>query len=44
MRIVGTEERDYVSGCHPSEIWEITQQEWRERKVRREKQGISELG
>jgi ribosomal-protein-alanine N-acetyltransferase len=32
MRIVGREERDYVSGRHPSEIWEITQQEWRERK------------
>jgi RimJ/RimL family protein N-acetyltransferase len=44
MRIVGTEARDYVSGRHPSEIWEITQQEWRDRKVRIEKQGISELG
>jgi ribosomal-protein-alanine N-acetyltransferase len=32
MRIAGTKERDYVSGRHPSEIWEITQQEWRERR------------
>jgi RimJ/RimL family protein N-acetyltransferase len=35
MRIVGREERDYVSGRHPTEIWEITQQEWRERKRQR---------
>jgi ribosomal-protein-alanine N-acetyltransferase len=34
MRVVATEERDYVSGRHPSEIWEITQQEWRERKTK----------
>jgi ribosomal-protein-alanine N-acetyltransferase len=32
MRIVGREERDYVSGRRPTEIWEITQQEWRQRK------------
>jgi RimJ/RimL family protein N-acetyltransferase len=32
MRMVGTEERDYVSGRLPSEIWEITAAEWRARK------------
>jgi hypothetical protein len=26
--MVGTEERDYVSGRLPSEIWEITADEW----------------
>ena len=29
MRIVGVEERAYVSGRHPAEIWEITADEWR---------------
>lgn len=33
MRLVATEERDYVSGRLPSEIWEITAQEWRARKA-----------
>jgi [ribosomal protein S5]-alanine N-acetyltransferase len=28
MRIVATEERDFVSGRHPCEIWEITAGEW----------------
>ena len=32
MRVVATEERDYVSGRFPSEIWEITAEEWRARK------------
>ena len=32
MRLVATEERDYVSGRLPSEIWEITGEEWRARK------------
>jgi [ribosomal protein S5]-alanine N-acetyltransferase len=32
MRLVATEERDYVSGRLPSEIWEITAEEWRARK------------
>lgn len=31
MRLVATEERDYVSGRFPSEIWEITAEEWRSR-------------
>jgi len=29
MRLVGTTERDYVCGRLPSEIWELTSNEWR---------------
>ena len=29
MRLVGVEEKDFVSGRLPSEIWEITAEEWR---------------
>lgn len=32
MRVIGREDRDYVSGRLPSEIWEITAEEWRQRK------------
>ena len=32
MRLVSMEDRDYVSGRLPSEIWEITAEEWRARK------------
>ena len=32
MRLVGTEERDYVCGRLLSEIWEITAEEWRTRR------------
>jgi RimJ/RimL family protein N-acetyltransferase len=32
MRLVAVEDRDYVSGRFPSEIWEITAGEWRARK------------
>ncbi len=32
MRVIATEERDYVCGRLPSEIWEITAEEWRARK------------
>ena len=32
MRVVGTEERDYVSGRLLTEIWEITADEWRTRR------------
>src|ERR1700738_3726183 len=32
MRLVATEDRDYVSGRLPSEIREITAEEWRARK------------
>jgi ribosomal-protein-alanine N-acetyltransferase len=28
MRVIATEERGYVSGRFPSEIWEITAEEW----------------
>ncbi|MBI1182521.1 MAG: GNAT family N-acetyltransferase [Alphaproteobacteria bacterium] len=31
MRVVATEERDFVSGRLPTEIWEITRNEWRTR-------------
>ena len=32
MRVIGREDRDYVSGRLPSEIWEITAEEWRTAK------------
>jgi ribosomal-protein-alanine N-acetyltransferase len=32
MRLVGTIERDYVSGRLPTELWEITAKEWRARR------------
>ena len=32
MRVVTVEERDYVSGRLPSEVWEITAEEWRARQ------------
>jgi [ribosomal protein S5]-alanine N-acetyltransferase len=32
MRMVALEDRDYVSGRLPSEIWEITREEWLARK------------
>ena len=35
MRIVAREERDYVSGRLPSEIWEITAEEWNARSKRK---------
>jgi RimJ/RimL family protein N-acetyltransferase len=35
MRLVGTMEKDYVSGRLPTEIWEITAGEWRAGKARR---------
>ena len=28
MRLVATEERDFVAGRQPSEMWEITADEW----------------
>ena len=34
MRVVKTEERDYVCGRLPSEIWEITAEEWEAHKRR----------
>lgn len=35
MRIISSGERDYVSGRLPSDIWEITAEEWRARKQQR---------
>jgi RimJ/RimL family protein N-acetyltransferase len=35
MRVVATEEREYVSGRLPSEIWEITAEEWHDRRKSR---------
>jgi len=32
MRVIAREDRDYVSGRLPSEIWEITAEEWLQRK------------
>lgn len=32
MRVIGTEERDYVSGRFLTEIWEITADEWKARR------------
>jgi len=32
MRIIGTEEREYVAGRLPGEIWEITADEWHARR------------
>ena len=34
MRVVATEEREFVSGRLPSEIWEITADEWHARRIR----------
>ncbi|MCU1255391.1 MAG: hypothetical protein JWM83_1690 [Candidatus Angelobacter sp.] len=33
MRVVATEEHEYVSGRFPTEIWEITAEEWRANKA-----------
>ncbi|MGD0732521.1 MAG: GNAT family N-acetyltransferase, partial [Terracidiphilus sp.] len=35
MRMVALGEQDYVCGRLPSEVWEITAEEWREWKARR---------
>jgi len=35
MRVVSSEQRDYVSGRLPSELWKITAEEWRARKHER---------
>ncbi|MDE3187247.1 MAG: GNAT family N-acetyltransferase [Acidobacteriota bacterium] len=34
MRLIGTEERDYVSGRLRADVWEITAEEWRAWKTR----------
>jgi RimJ/RimL family protein N-acetyltransferase len=33
MRMIATEERDYVSGRLPTEIWSITAEEWRRHRA-----------
>ncbi|MGA2851628.1 MAG: GNAT family N-acetyltransferase [Terracidiphilus sp.] len=33
MRVVGVEDRDYIAGRIPAEIWEITAEEWRSWKA-----------
>jgi ribosomal-protein-alanine N-acetyltransferase len=33
MRLIATLERDYVSGRLPAEIWEITAEEWRAKRI-----------
>jgi ribosomal-protein-alanine N-acetyltransferase len=35
MRVIAVQERDYVSGRLPSELWEITAEEWHAYKLRR---------
>lgn len=35
MRLVGIEEREFVCGRLPAEIWEITGEEWRARRSRK---------
>jgi len=35
MRVVSRGESDYVGGRMPSEIWEITAEEWRARKIKK---------
>ena len=32
MRVISTEDRGYVSGKIPSDLWEITAEEWNARK------------
>jgi ribosomal-protein-alanine N-acetyltransferase len=32
MRLVATEERDFVAGHLPAEVWELTAEEWRRRE------------
>jgi ribosomal-protein-alanine N-acetyltransferase len=40
MRVIERMERDYVCGRLPSELWEITAEEWRARKVGRRTVGM----
>jgi RimJ/RimL family protein N-acetyltransferase len=35
MRLVAREEHEYVSGRLPTEIWEITAEEWNARRTRK---------
>jgi len=40
MRVIERAERDYVCGRLPSELWEITAEEWQARKARMRKTGL----
>jgi RimJ/RimL family protein N-acetyltransferase len=40
MRLVGVKETDYVSGRLPTELWEITAEEWRAWKARKDENGV----
>lgn len=42
MRRVGTNEKDYVSGRLPSEIWEITSEEWHRVRERLQAKSVGE--
>jgi [ribosomal protein S5]-alanine N-acetyltransferase len=33
MRVIGIEERDYIGGRLPAEVWEITREEWRRHRA-----------
>jgi [ribosomal protein S5]-alanine N-acetyltransferase len=44
MRLVGLEERNLVSGRLPSEVWEITAEEWRAFRQRFRPQGAPQPG
>ena len=33
MRVIANEERDYIAGRLLTEIWELTADEWRERRA-----------
>jgi [ribosomal protein S5]-alanine N-acetyltransferase len=41
MRIIATEEREYVSGRFQSEIWEITAEDWHARRKNRASKGLA---
>ncbi|MGO9775843.1 MAG: GNAT family N-acetyltransferase [Terracidiphilus sp.] len=43
MRLVGTMEKEYVSGRLLSEVWEITAEEWRTWKVQKNENGVKEI-
>jgi len=32
MRVIATEQHDFIGGCLPAEIWEITAEEWRKHR------------
>lgn len=42
MRVIAAEEREFVSGWLPAEIWELTADEWREYKRRNQGTALTE--